>query len=474
MKNEMEKNEASAVGSGRIFRFLRDNRVLLILLAAGFLLRLAVALPGFQGDAGTHFSRPDSCGYLGPARALAVSGEYLSEPGGKPDFRRAPGFPFFAALVLRAAGPDNMAALAFSLVVVGALIPLVVYWAGAVWFDRKTALWACGFMAFNLTMIAQSPMLLSDTLFGLVAALMLFCYGKFYRQLDIRWFVVTLLLAGIGALIRPINSMWIFPALFLLAVTPKLRWVHKLAAGVSGLAVFLLVLLPWMGRNAALGAGWSIDSNTGAMYHQNGAMLLARVNHSSFEVEKAKLLAQLKREFSDKVKYPDQKSRTRYRLRKFRELIQAHPLAWIALHCRPQILIPDAPTVLELFGLTRAGRGTMDIMQRKGVFAAVHHYFGDKFWMLLPLVPLLLITLALYLLAAWKLGVWIFEFPTCWYSVLIFFAFAEYYFFLPGPIVAPRYQLPALPILALMAARQIPVLAEFFRKYGTKRIRIDF
>ena len=111
MKNETEKEGAPAAAPGGILRFLRANRVLLILLAAGFLLRLAVALPGFQGGVGTHFSRPDSCGYLGPARALAVSGEYLSGPGGKPDFQRAPGFPFFASLVLRAAGPDNMAAL---------------------------------------------------------------------------------------------------------------------------------------------------------------------------------------------------------------------------------------------------------------------------------------------------------------------------------------------------------------------------
>ena len=275
--------------AARVRRFVRENRVLLTLLAAGLLLRLAVALPGLCGDAETCFSRPDTPGYLGPARALAAEG---------------------SCLVFRLFGPENAAALAVTLLLAGALIPLAVYWAGTVWFDRRTALWGCGFTVLNLTMLAQAPMLLSDTLFGLVAALMFGCFGKFHRKSDPRWFVLTLFLAGVGALIRPINSVWVLPALFLIAVRPGLGWKQKLAGGVAGLAAFLLVLLPWMGRNAALGAGWSIDTNTGAMYHQNGAMILARVNRSSFEEEKAKILAELETEFADAEKYPDRKSRS--------------------------------------------------------------------------------------------------------------------------------------------------------------------
>lgn len=467
MKNRMEQ-------PGRTVRFLRDNRALLILLAAGLLLRLAVALPGLCADAESCFSRPDSAGYLGPARALAAEGRYLDAPGGEPNSGRAPGFPFFAAAVFRAFGSENAAALALALVIAGALIPLAVYRAGVVWTgDRKVALWACGFTVFNLTAIANAPMLLSDTLFGLAAALMLVCYGRFYRELDLRWFAATLALAAIGALIRPINSVWVLPALFLLAVTPKLGWKRKLAGGLAGLAAFLLVLLPWMGRNSALGAGWSIDTNTGAMYHQNGAMILARVNRSGFEEEKAKILAELDKEFADAAKYPDQKSRTDYRMKKFRELILAHPFIWISQHFRPHILLPDAPTLLEILGVTGSGRGTMDVMQREGVIAAIRHYFDGKLWVLWPLLPLLLVTFALYALAAWRLGGWVLGIRTHWYCVLLFLAFAEYYFFLPGPITAPRYQLPALPILALMAAQQAVLLPGLRQKLRPPETRTE-
>ena len=458
--------------AARVRRFVRENRVLLTLLAAGLLLRLAVALPGLCGDAETCFSRPDTPGYLGPARALAAEGSYLDCPGGEPNCGRAPGFPFFASLVFRLFGPENAAALAVTLLLAGALIPLAVYWAGTVWFDRRTALWGCGFTVLNLTMIAQAPMLLSDTLFGLIAALMFGCFGKFHRKSDPRWFVLTLFLAGVGALIRPINSVWVLPALFLIAVRPGLGWKQKLAGGVAGLAAFLLVLLPWMGRNAALGAGWSIDTNTGAMYHQNGAMILARVNRSSFEEEKAKILAELETEFADAEKYPDRKSRSSYRLKKFRELIFAHPLVWLPQHFRPHILLPDAPTFFEILGVTSAGRGTMDVMQKEGVSAAVRFYFGDRLWVLIPVIPLLCVTLAMYALALWKLIVWAVNLRREWYWIFLFLAFVEYYFLLPGPITAPRYQLPALPFLALMAALQLQAAASGLRRSKQTPARI--
>ena len=227
-----------------------------------------------------------------------------------------------------------------------------------------------------------------------------------------------------------------------------------------------------MGRNAALGAGWSIDTNTGAMYHQNGAMILARVNRSSFEEEKAKILAELETEFADAEKYPDRKSRSSYRLKKFRELIFAHPLVWLPQHFRPHILLPDAPTFFEILGVTSAGRGTMDVMQKEGVSAAVRFYFGDRLWVLIPVIPLLCVTLAMYALALWKLIVWAANLRREWYWIFLFLAFVEYYFFLPGPITAPRYQLPALPFLALMAALQLQAAASGLRRSKQAPARI--
>ena len=81
------------------------NGLLLLLLAAAFAVRLGVALPGILEDPAARFSRPDTPGYLEPARALAAEGTPLSAG-------RAPGFPLFAALVFRCFGVEAYGALA--------------------------------------------------------------------------------------------------------------------------------------------------------------------------------------------------------------------------------------------------------------------------------------------------------------------------------------------------------------------------
>ena len=450
--------------AARVRRFVRENRVLLTLLAAGLLLRLAVALPGLCGDAETCFSRPDTPGYLGPARALAAEGSYLDCPGGEPNCGRAPGFPFFASLVFRLFGPENAAALAVTLLLAGALIPLAVYWAGTVWFDRRTALWGCGFTVLNLTMIAQAPMLLSDTLLAFTAALQFCWFIRFLRHGRPADFLWCILFAALGALIRPINSVWILPALVLLFAAPAPGWRRKLWTGAAAALLFAAVLMPWMWRNARIGAGFCIDTNTGAMLHQNGAMLLAKVNGTSYEFEKAKILAELEQRFADHERFPDEASRVDYRLKQFKALIFAHPLAWLPQHFRPHILLPDAPGFFELLGATRSDRGTMNVLQKQGLFAAVNHYFDGRLWLPLLLLPLLAVTLLLYAGAAVWLGIAVWNWKKRWFALLVFLAFVEYYFFLPGPVTVPRYQLPALPAMAVAAALTFPVIRHFLSR----------
>ena len=100
----------------KIQPFLRENRILLLLLTAGLAARLCLALPGLLADPTERFSRPDSSGYLGPALALAESGRFLDAPGGEPSAVRAPGFPVLAALCYRLFGIGNNGALAIVLI----------------------------------------------------------------------------------------------------------------------------------------------------------------------------------------------------------------------------------------------------------------------------------------------------------------------------------------------------------------------
>ena len=445
-------------------RFLRENRVLLLLLAAGLAARLCLALPGLLTDPAERFSRPDSSGYLGPALALAESGRFLDAPGGEPSAVRAPGFPVLAALCYRLFGVGNNGALAIVLILVSTAAAIPVYLAGRELGDRRSGEIAAGLVLFNLTMMAQAPMLLSDTLLAFTAALQFCWFIRFLRHGRPADFLWCILFAALGALIRPINSVWILPALVLLFAAPAPGWRRKLWTGAAAALLFAAILTPWMWRNSRIGAGFCIDTNTGAMLHQNGAMLLAKVNGTSYEVEKAKILAELERRFADHERFPDEASRVDYRLKQFKALIFAHPLAWLPQHFRPHILLPDAPGFFELLGVTRSDRGTMNVLQKQGLFAAVNHYFDGRLYLPLLLLPLLAVTLLLYAGAAVWLGIAVWNWKKRWFALLVFLAFVEYYFFLPGPVTVPRYQLPALPAMAVAAALTFPVIRHFLSR----------
>ncbi len=422
----------------------------LTVFAVAFALRLAVALPALVNDDRRRFERPDTPGYLAPALALARGEAY-------PGAGRVPGFPVFASWFLRGDSPDDPAfdprPFVIVLCAVGGVAAAVVFLAGACR-SYWTGVVAGALYALNLTAVANSPMLLTDTLFGLFAAAQFLLFMLFWRK-KLAWcFIPLVLVAALGTLIRPINILWIVPALALLwldfdkALTVK----RKVLLSLAGVALFGAVLLPWMFRNMKLGAGFTIDTNTGAVYHQNGAMLMAEVNRTDFESEKSRLLAASEAEFSDTARYPDEASREAWRLRRYREMVFAHPLVWLRQSASWKMLIPDAPTFWELCGLTSPGRGTMGVVAKYGFFAGVRHYFGGSWKMPLLTVLLLLPTVALYMFALWMVICDICRIREHWYALVVFLAFAEYYLLLPGAITAPRYQIPALPVLCVMAA----------------------
>ncbi len=443
------------------FRYRWLGAVMLV----SFLIQLWLLVPGFSSaDTEVFFSRPDSSGYLAPAKSLAVCGSYLESPGGEPSVLRAPGFPAVAAVCYFFSGADSAAVLCIVLTAIGVLAAVPVFIAGKTIHSDRTGLIAAALYSFNPTVMANRPMLLSDTLFGFFAALQLCFFLLFLKRRRIRDFVLTLAVAGAGALIRPINSVWFIPALFILAVLPEMGWKSKLKAGVAGVAVFFAVITPWQIRNAVNGAGFCIDVNTGAMYHQNGAMILAEVNGTDYETEKQRILAENEQLFTDRERFPDWKSREEYRIGKFKELLIRYPHIWIPQHFSPYVLLPDIPTLCEvadLGGMT-ANRGTLNVLKTQGVVAAVKHYFHGKIYLPFVLIPLLIPVILTYagtfvmVLNGIKLRRWI--------MLLTVLAFVEYYFFLPGAITVPRYQIPALPLMTVLAALQLRIWKRFFVK----------
>lgn len=427
-----------------------------LIVVAALLIRVIFAFNAI--DFPERFIRPDTPTYLEPAKAL-LEGRF-SGTG------RAPGYTLLAAGALFLSPRYHAFWLALAGTLLSTLTLLPLYAGTKALFNRKAALIAMGLYALNLTVIANAPMLLSDTLFGLFAALQFCFFARFYRKSQGHDFFLCILFAALGTLIRPINLPWIAPALVMLFLIKNIPLKKKLILGTAAVAVYALVLLPWMARNAAAGAPWCIDTNTGAMVHQNGAMILAEANGTTYEHEKNKIRQEYDTLFLDKERFPDEKSKEAWKMQRLRQIIAAHPFIALKHHFNwHRILLPDAPTLFEITGMTKSDRGTMNVLVKKGIIAAVDHYFEGRWYLPAALFPLLAVTGITYLGTLLYLLLSFIHFRRRWYMILLFLGFAEFYLFLPGAICAPRYQIPALPLMCGFAGM---VLFLFIRKIRRK------
>ncbi len=427
----------------------RKEKIAWVVCAVAVLLLMCVTTISACKDT-SRLLRPDSAGYLEPAKALAFSGTY-------PTTVRPPGYPLAAAAVFRCGGGYTALAYSGTLMAVAAVVVTGVA-AKTYSNDTRCGIIAALFMGFNVTLIANSPLLLSDTLFVLFVSLQLLFFVRFWKISHPADIFITVFIAATAALIRPINQFFLLPLLVLIFVHPHLSRRKKIISAAVSTVIFLAVITPWMYRNYNAGATFAIDTNTGAMRHQNGAMLMAELNGSDFESEKSRLLAE-----EAALQFPDLRSKEKWRINEFRKMVLAHPWRYLRQHFNCHILLPDAPALLENFGITTANRGTMGVLKKSGLIAAVRHYFGaDAFILISILSPLLLITLLLYLCAAGKILYDVKNIRRHYGEVLIFLAFCEYYLFLPGAITAPRYQLPALPFLCTIG---VCFLLKVYQKY---------
>jgi hypothetical protein len=427
------------------------SRRLPALLGLAFLLRLLVAVPG-MGDPESAFLRNDSASYMNPARALLETGEYRRSPESpEPATRRVPGFPLFLAALFALPGDDlRLPVVVFCMV--SALGCLPIFRAGRLLGGSAVGFLAAAFYALNLTSIAQAPFYLSDGLFGLLVAFAFHRFVLFSLEGRLRDLFGAALLVAVATLVRPITLPWILPCVVLVLLYRRMPLRRRSLGALGCVLIFALVLTPWMARNRSVGAGFLLGTNVGdQMYYFNAPALVSVVTGESAEELRGRWMAEAEREFREHPElFPNEGARTRYKMEKAKEIIREHPFAYLRLYVQPAILLPDAPAFLELLGLTTTRRGTLDVLTRRGLIAAIENYFGDRLWLLLPLLPLLAVAGLLYLGFGVQLVRWIVNGRG--FLVLTSLAFVFYFLVLPGPMVMPRYQIPALPMMCSMAA----------------------
>lgn len=412
-------------------------------------IRLAYAMPGLS-DPET-LMRPDSITYINPAKALVSDFAFSTEPGSEePAMLRTPGYPLFLASIFFISGGSLKLCIIAS-AVIGALICIPIFLCGNLFSSWKAGFIASLLFALNPTAIALSPMFLSDTLFALFIALQVYFFLRFAKSTFGLYFFMSVAIAAVAAYIRPVNILWIFPALFVVFFVTGIPFRLRTTYAALGLLLFVVIVSPWVVRNKLNDGGWRFNAVSGDALRHSAAALTSSMTGENGENIRQRYQRDFELEFaSDPVKYKSYGARTSYQEKKMTEIILEHPFRYFLLHIRPLILIPDMASFLENLGLSTGGKGTWDVINTKGVMAGARHYFEDKMWLPSVVSPLIAVVGITYLACGFTVIMLFIRKNVM--GILLFLLLAEYYLFLPGPVAMPRYQLPALPLICLGAA----------------------
>ena len=438
-------------------RFSRHRFPLLIasVFLAAFAIRILCALPALRSP--ELLMRLDSGTYLQPALALVRDGSVNVAPGvAEAAVQRPPGYIFLlAAVILCFGGSVRAAAIVGCLIDALTVIPVAL--TGRELAGRRAGFCAAVLYALNLTALANAPLILADPLLGLLCAFQVFCLVRAWRTKKLSAFFCGSVFAAAAALVKPVNLPVFLVLLPLLAPVVFRSWKKTANAILLTGLVFCVALLPWMLRNRAAGAGFALDRNSGLTALHNTAAILARVNGTDGDSERANLENEAETAFAaEPDRFATAAEREKWHLARYRKTILEHPGAAAATHLfQIWILLPDLPDFLQNLGLRTGERGTLAVLRKDGAAAAFRHYMDGSYGAAFLALPFLLASGALCALTA--AGVWIYLRRRRWTVLTLFAVFVLYYLAVPGPVLMPRYQIPALPFACALAGAVISV-----------------
>ncbi|MBQ9336243.1 MAG: glycosyltransferase family 39 protein [Lentisphaeria bacterium] len=442
------------------FRFALWGIVLI-----AFFLRIVCALPALQ-EGGECLLRTDSHTYLMPARALIEDHVYWTAPGsGVPMTKRPPGCALVLSVLLTIFG-GHLVPVSVLNCLASALTCYPAGLCGRLLGGRRAGYWTAFLLALNLTSLAQAPLILADSVLGLCCAWALYFVLKSWRTRTFLPFAAACVLLAVGAWFKPVNTPVLLggmPVLALIFFGFRRRTLY--AFGAVALT-FLLFLFPVMLRNYRCGAEFDMDSNRGEMYYHSGSAILGAATGEDTGIIRDRLARETEKYLAEhRAEYPTTRAQNAYRTGLYLGLIRQYPGAFLRTHLpQPAMLLPDLPTYLENHRLTVTGRGTLDVLRKKGIFAALDHYLDGRFGLLWQPLPELAATGLMYLGAVMLLLIWLRRWKNYWRLLLVFGLFGFFFLFVGGPVVMPRYQIPALPMLCAMAGAWWSLIFRRFRK----------
>jgi len=414
------------------------------LVARGLLLRAAIA-----GRLEGCFT-PDSVAYASLATGLLEEGRFarwsMRDGASPPEVFRTPGYPLLLAANLWADRSEGVwqTVLATQVLLDGLLV-LVTYWLGCLVASRPAAVVAAALLALSPLSAAASCRVLSDSLYAfLLTVATLLMVGHLRTGL---WWAL-LVSAGVlaaGCYVRPVGL--VMAGVFALVLLARPR---RLARAGAFVGVVLAGIAPWVVRNGVAGGYWGFSSFAAdSLYYHSAAEVVAATEGIDAETGRYRMREEARAMAADPSQ-PTVGQLVRRRAARAWEVLLAHPGTYARIHLEGCVAfwLPGATDALEVAGLARPGRGTLDVLHERGLAEAARHYFGGSaaaVALAAPMVAVLLVQYAGVVACAASRRR---RMPAAAWLMLLAVAVSA---MLGGPAATPRFRVPVNPMLCVAA-----------------------
>lgn len=419
-----------------------SRRYLMALLAAALVIRLIVL--GFGVNRGLFF--PDEAEYVELAKNLATHNEF-SYKGHLTSFR-PPGFPFIMSLAFRLSGSTSLVAARLLQVLLSVATVWVMYRLGKDGWGERVGRTAAAIFAFYPTFIGYSNILLTEL--SCIFFVSLFCWAmlRCLQQPHWGWAIVAGAALGVCALIRD-TLFYAGPIMTVFLGIWGWRARHsflKPAAVFAG--SFILTILPWCARNTALNGQPTLISAVGGItFYLCNNEKAPLIRSSSLFYEK-----QIGEEYYYETLLPE-----------LNGLSETEKNDVVTRMAFKYMLANPGATMVRMLGRL------VDFWGQERL--VINHLMTDYYGKVSPVLTVLLIGVMIGGYSLVMAGACFGSFFTRLRAFEIFgLLFISYYTAMHLLVFAhPRYHLPLLPVVILVAARAYVDRAAIIQNWRTWR-----
>ena len=311
---------------------MSDRRTVVALIAillVAFALRLGFAA-GVVGL--SRIGKGDEADYHVIARHLA-EGRGFTDPTGHVTGRRPPLYPVLLAVLYRVGGVHKSHARLVQ-VLLGVAVVLLVFALARQRFGATVGLAAAAIAAYNPFLVFISGYILTENLFMTLLLAALVVFGPPARERTARRSLAAGALLGLATLTRPTGLPM---AAWVAASAPwalrDLPWRRRVRDAALVAATCLVVVAPWMVRNARAFGGWvGLTTHGGITFFQGNNPKVVDIPHYRGGVAPLEALPRY-----DALVRADERTRDRLAWRMGREFLRHHwrdlpRMAWWKFH----------------------------------------------------------------------------------------------------------------------------------------------